>query len=524
MDEFRKLSPLAESLITYLEKKEVVIDEERISVNPVVSEVAHWYEKLRNALDYGEDEVILRLAIERILKRRLLLGGSGINIAEPLVRELVWARYFPDSSVPESIIKKVAEKIDLYLHLEKKVLIHHKIDRNKLHQWILQLMSVDISYLLNPNKEEEMLSSFMYQILKDKVRIEDDTEEVRDTQVFIAIRRTFNKSDVAYIRYHLFNQFFDKLNHKNLEKIAVHFPKGQKKIDSDLNYSLKDRFYTFVKSQTAPFLVLEDIFRKHRGRLKELVLDSDNFSLLVLRTCNNKYQDIFKRIRRSIIRSVIFLLFTKAIFALTIEGAFEKYLYGRVLWNTLALNTFIPPVLMVVVSFFIRIPDKENSMRILEKINAVLYTPEKFIKTPLSLRKHSKVNLLMSTIFTILWFAAFVLGFGTIIFVLRMFHFNIISQAVFLFFIAIVSFLAYRINQIGSMFITGEEKQNVLSIFLDFFFVPFIQIGRHLTLGISQLNVFLLFFDIFIETPFKALFSFFEQWFLFLRTQREKLD
>src|SRR5262245_60837724 len=57
----------------------------------VVSELAAWYEKLRTAIENRDEEVILRAAIERILRRRLLLGGSGSTVAEPLVRELVWA-------------------------------------------------------------------------------------------------------------------------------------------------------------------------------------------------------------------------------------------------------------------------------------------------------------------------------------------------------------------------------------------------------------------------------------------------
>src|SRR3989344_259548 len=99
--------------------------EKGITVNPIVSEIAAWYEKLRNAMDYREDEVILRATIERILKRRLVLGRDGDKIAGPLVRELIWARYFPDGSVPESIIGNVAKTIDLYLELRDSIFHNH---------------------------------------------------------------------------------------------------------------------------------------------------------------------------------------------------------------------------------------------------------------------------------------------------------------------------------------------------------------------------------------------------------------
>src|SRR5436190_2246125 len=117
----------ASMLIDAIESGEESTDEQKkITVNAVVAEVATWYERIRNAMDYRADEVILRAAIERILKRRiLLLGGHGKKIAEPLVRELIWARYFPDSTVPETILAYVASSVDLYLHLRNQILQKH---------------------------------------------------------------------------------------------------------------------------------------------------------------------------------------------------------------------------------------------------------------------------------------------------------------------------------------------------------------------------------------------------------------
>ena len=87
-------SRLATLLIQHVEKAEEKSHHKKIVVNPLVSKFASWYEKLRNAMDYREGEVIMRAAIERILKRRIMLGGDGKKVAEPLVRELVWLGTF----------------------------------------------------------------------------------------------------------------------------------------------------------------------------------------------------------------------------------------------------------------------------------------------------------------------------------------------------------------------------------------------------------------------------------------------
>src|SRR5436309_14555019 len=105
-------SPLARVLIeSLIAKEEAHHEEKKISVNPIVTKFASWYERLRNAMEFREDEVILRATIERILKRRLLLGGNGKTTAEPLVKELLWARYLPDNEIAESKVHQVEESI-----------------------------------------------------------------------------------------------------------------------------------------------------------------------------------------------------------------------------------------------------------------------------------------------------------------------------------------------------------------------------------------------------------------------------
>jgi len=111
----KPLSRLAEIVVKTFEKEKPDVNERKMSVNPIVAKFASWYEKLRNAMEYRDEEVILRATIERILKRKLLLGGNAQTTAEPLVRELIWARYLPDNQVPESMVNKVEQTIDLYL-------------------------------------------------------------------------------------------------------------------------------------------------------------------------------------------------------------------------------------------------------------------------------------------------------------------------------------------------------------------------------------------------------------------------
>lgn len=521
--DFKRLPSITQYIVSEFDKDTTPNTDSKISVDPLVADVASLYEKFRTAMDYREEDVILRATIERILKRRLLLGGSSQTIAEPLLRELVWARYFADRSVPESLIGKTKSIIDLYLNLQEKVNLKHKNNKGASNEWIIHLLSAEISQLLDPNKEKEILAGFMFKLYVEKVTLATGDEQTRDIQVFIAIRRTFARDDLPFLRFHLFKQIFGAVSEKNLDSIAQNFFKAKKEIESQLIYPQRDKIYTYIKNQSIPFFILEDVLQTHKGNNKALISKEGEFGLAILTSCQQKYKGIRAKVKRAIIRGFIFILITKALFALSIEGTFENLVYGQVAWLSISINTGIPPLLMVIAGLFIKTPGKENSIKILERIRQIVYLNEVNFVQPLNLKKSKKIDPVLNLMFILLWLLAFSLSLGAVIFVLTWFNFNIISQGIFIFFLAIVSFISYRISQTAHMYTLLEGRQSLWSLLFDFFFMPIIHLGRNLTENISKINLLLIIFDILIETPFKGIFAFFEQWFLFLRTQREKL-
>ncbi len=521
----RQLSKLSKALIETYDKQQYLSEDKTISVNPVVSEMATWYEKFRTAMDYRDDEVILRSSIERILKRRLLFQSDGAAVATPLIRELVWARYFPDSTIGEATVLKVASSIELYLKFEEEVNKKHRINRSLVNEWILHLLSSEIEHILKPSRKKDLICNFMFGIFKEQITIEDDSEEARDIQIFIAVRRSFANDDLAFLRYHLFKQYFGTLTEVNLNKISDNFMGGLNKINAAFNYPLKDRIYNYIKNETVPFLILDDVLRENSGKITELTSNTDTLNMAILNACNRRYKTISAKVRRAIVRSIIFIFVTKATLALTIEGSVDKFFYGKVIWSSIALNTLTPPILMIMVGFLIHTPARTNSFKILSKINSILFDEKPKLNNFLIVkRKPNKTDPILWILFIILWLFTFAISFGAIVFILTKFRVNPLSQVVFIFFLAIVSFVSYRINKTANMYIIKDKKDNLASLLFDFFFMPFIQVGQRLTMAVSQINIILFVFDFIIETPFKGIVAFLEQWLLFLRTQREKLD
>lgn len=518
------LSKLANLLITSFEKEEIKSQTKNgINVNRFVSEIATWYEKFRNAMDYREEEVVRRAAIERILKRRLIFGGNGEKIAPALMRELLWARYFPDSSISEEDVKKIAHTIDLYLKLRESLLPKQKDIKIKVDTLIYQLLSSHLEITLNKSRDIELISNFIFHLLRDRITIKDDSEETRDIQVFIAVRRAFAKDDIAFLRFHLFEQYFGKVSEENMPSIAQNFPKGYKELERQINYPLKERIISYTKKQLPPFLIFAQILRRQRGGIRSLIANTAEFQNSVFAEATARYKTISSKVRTAIIRSVIFILLTKFIFAFSVEATYDNLVLGHVAWNSLVINIVVPPLLMVIASLFIRTPDHNNTKRIYDKIMSIVFVDKPELDRPLILslkpeRKHPVLNV----IFTLLWWGGFIVSFGLIISILNKLEFSIASQGIFIFFMAIISFFTYRISQTAHSY-TVPARQSFFAPIMDFFFMPIIKVGRRFSEGLSQINIFLYVFDYLIETPFKEVFGFLEQWFFFLQTKREEM-
>ena len=139
------------------------------------------------------------------------------------------------------------------------------------------------------------------------------------------------------------------------------------------------------------------------------------------------------------------------------------------------------------------------------------YTPKKAVRRPI-----------LSAVFTLFYIGTFLLTFGAISFALTQLHFNIASQAIFVFFITLVSFFAYRIRQSAKEY-EIESRQGILEPVVDFFFLPVLRAGHLLSREIAKLNVFIFLFDFILEAPLKVIFEVVEEWIRFIRIKKEEI-
>jgi hypothetical protein len=229
------------------------------------------------------------------------------------------------------------------------------------------------------------------------------------------------------------------------------------------------------------------------------------------------------RVRNLAIRSFIYILLTKMIFALILEFPLSKYFYNEVNYQSILINTLFPPILMVIILGFFRVPGEENTKKLYERIIEIIDADKSFeTKVSFIPKKQQIKKPVLIFGFTIFYSLTFFITLTLIHEFLINLNFNLISEAIFIFFVSVVTFFSFRIRQVTKE-LTLDEKEGVFTPIIDFFFMPILSLGKFFSQEISKLNFFIFIFDFIIEAPFKLLFEVVEEWISFVKKRKEEI-
>lgn len=527
------LSPTSETLlkaVSQIKYRHKPDEFSKIHVSQAVSFLGLVYEKVRTAIEYMEEHLIRRAAIERIMKRRLAMNPKGDGEGENLLRELLWARYFENGSLGDKDADTIQKIIDKYLDIKSKLLTGRpQAEKVYLAQFLIDLFSCEIEETLTPgdSNREAVFNYFIFQILRNKVEIQECTPEQKDAYLLIALEKAFRKSDVHFQRYHLFNLFYKPLGQSETNEaddLIGKLPSIFKKIDGLIHNPTVDKLTKFSRKQLPPFLILFEIIRtKKIEEVRDIFSNKDKLWTEVEMMCRNKYQQTKSRLQGLAFRSLIYIFVTKMILALILEVPVSNLLYGEVSMLAIGVNTLFPPLVMLVILLTTKIPGEDNTKRVFERIEQIIDEDESYEKEIAFITKSVKAKkptLIFG--FTILYTLTFVVTLWLIHLALNLIYFNILSQALFIFFISVVTFFSYRIKQIAKEY-RLIEKDSIFKPLTDFFFMPILSLGKIFSQGVSKLNVFTFIFDFIIEAPFKLIIEVIEEWISFVRARKEEI-
>jgi len=203
--------------------------------------------------------------------------------------------------------------------------------------------------------------------LRKKIKIEGLKEDQKDAYFLVAVEKIYGKSDRSYLRYHLFITFYKTLANYStdeIKKLSTSLPSIFKKIDDMIANPYVDNLTKFTRKQLPPFLVLFELFKNKLQDIAGILTDKEKLWSEVDQTCRDKYQQLGVRIRNLAIRSFIYILLTKMLFALILEFPLSLYIYGDVNSTSIIINSIFPAILMAVILAFFRVPGEENTKKI----------------------------------------------------------------------------------------------------------------------------------------------------------------
>lgn len=516
-----RLSPLTNSLLDAykdIESRQTDDLSAKLEVSQTVTFFGTLYEKMRNAVEYRESHLVRKATIERILRRRLLLNQRAEDFSETLVRELLWGKYLPENSISENIVDEIAKTAANYLNLRRRVTgqLDNINQMNEVSDWIVELLACKIEFILAPNPRNEAFTNFMYRWLRPTVAITDEKAETTEMLVYLAFQEAFNKTDEPLLRYHYLKLYGE-------EKLFADFWQTYSAVNECVRHPLRNKIAKLLRKQNAPFLILETLLNRQREKpLAEVLTDAKKLQEEITTICEYKYKHVNSRLRRAAVRSIIYLFLTKMLLAILLEVPIDRYLGGEVDTIPLAINISFPPLLMFIIALLITPPGKDNTKRIISRIEEILTQENSTMPKQTFARKSRVGKPLLTFIFTAIYTLTFLLIFGSIIWLLTRLGFNIVSQIIFIFFLTVVSFFAYRIKLIPREY-RFAEKDGLFAPIIDFLLLPILSVGKWLSEEIGRINVITFIFDFILEAPFKAIFEVFEEWIGFLRTKREEI-
>ncbi len=503
-------------------------DEPKIKVNVSISRLAFVYEKIRNAIDYKDEHLLRKNAMQRMLKRRFYTEDKKINLGRLLLTELIRARYLPNNEIPERIIVEVDAILEKYLTLLMAVAPNRLTkERRQAADWIMSVCATDIEHHLVPPVREDALVECMYKAIRPDIDLALDIIDARerDMQVYLAIHKSLIRSDAAILRYHLLHFFLPQWK-RTTPAITEHFARKfwdyYRQIEYHVTHPFGDRLFRFVKRFTILFNILRDMIAENPEAFEDISRDPSLLEEKIRETCNFRYKQAHARLRRSYIRTIIYIFITKMMLALAVEFPYDVFIIKSTNYVPLAINVIFHPILMLFIASSIRVPSQRNTDKIVELVTRIVFEEphQEFLYKKKKVFTRSRVT---EALFNIVYFITYLVTFGLLVWLLRKFDFNIVSGFLFLFFLTVVSFFGMRLRNEVKELVVIDQKDSFIAILIDFFSLPILRVGQWVSAKTPKINLFLFVLDFIIEAPFKIFIEVSEEWTGYQKEKKEEI-
>ncbi|MDP1709947.1 MAG: hypothetical protein Q8L21_03605, partial [Candidatus Komeilibacteria bacterium] len=368
------IQQLIQAALAEKRSKLVPRDEPVISISTRTSRASFVYERMRNAVDYKEEHLLRRTAIERIL-RRMISNNERKNLAENLVHELIHARYLPNEAIPQKKLNELEQILDKYFLLLGLAPSLEILSKKSIASWTLSIMASEIDEFLMPPFIMHGSINAMHEVMNKQIHIADPLEPAeRAKQIYLAVSRMLYHND-DNLKYHLFLLYYPNWRKADLElvrEVGANLKLVRNQIEADLNHPLKEKINAVIRKQVIYFGILTEIIAQDPVGAQAALQTDALATAKITAACDEHYRQARGKLRRSIFRSVIYLLLTKFLLALLLEIPVEMWLLNHFDSIPLLINLVFPPSLLIIIALSTRMPDTANTEIIIRGILKII--------------------------------------------------------------------------------------------------------------------------------------------------------
>ncbi len=529
-----QLSPKTEKLIrrykSWYHSRKKEEETSTIHVDEVAAKAASFYEKIRKVVDWKEEHLMRKSAIERRLKRHFFVEEKK-EIAEPLVHELIRAGYFPNDQIPTSKIEEVKQSLDKYLYIIKNSSRPKEETKLQLNDWFLSMAACEVEEILDPPIRQKASIDFMYESLKDRIKINEGaisikkiSAEEKDTQLYIAIERALFNLDDVLIGYHLLKRKFPgwkNFSDKKIKEVTENAYKIRKDIYDKLNHSLGDKFYKVAKKYNTPFLLLNDVLSDNPIESEKKIKEPENLENLITKKYKKRLGTLKRRLGRAAFYSTLSIFLTNILSLLALEIPISKMLTGSFSKLAILVDILLPTSTMFLLVSTVKGPKEGNLERVILETSKITYENEKM--STIEIKPSRERGAIANTIISLFYILTLGLFLGGVAFIFFKVNFPPFSYLINTIFLAVIAFTGVKIRERAKELTIVERKESFLTFVIDIFSLPILNLGKWLSNKWKKYNVLSVIFNALIDMPFSTFINFLESWRSFLKEQKEKI-
>jgi hypothetical protein len=504
-----------------------------IHVDEVASRVATFYEKIRKVVDWREEHLIRRIAIERMLKRRLFITKTE-EVTESFVLELIRGGHFPNDTIDKSKIGIIRVILQKYTYILKNSPLAPKHrNRGELLSYIAGIAACEIEETLDPpiylraNAMLEYMETIMLKrfiIGKKAQQVTNVTEEEKNIQIYIAVQQALLRLDPAMITYNLLKRKYQnwcQLPPETLPGIAAGIYGLWDEMDGYFNHPLADKFYKICLQYDTAYLIIGDIMAADPDQAETVMSDPKILDPLLKKDYQGRRTKLKSKIGRAAFYSTLSIFITNIFSLYVLEIPFTIYVMGKLNMLAQVIDVVGPTFLMFIIVVSIRPPGPKNQKLVLDEVYKNIYNETR--KDVYEIELYPKRSFAFRAVIGLLYVISFCLSVGLLLWGLYELNFPPLSYFLLTMFTSLIAFTGTIIRKRARELHVTPERDTLFDILLDPLSLPFIAIGKWFMARWKKLNIVAVVFSFLIDTPFMLFAELLEHWRYFVKERKENI-